>query len=140
LAKDLKTTAGDIAKQLDELSIRFPTKGKPVVVGFSQGAMIALELALWHPEVLGGGLVLSGYYPEQLYPTERSPESRPPLFSIHGTADEVLPIVHMRTIIAHANQLGYGIEHREYEGMAHGLDGQAHRQAMMLMERLLREQ
>ena len=52
----------------------------------------------------------------------------------------VLPLEYMQLAINHVNGLGYSIEHREYAGMAHGIEGPALRHALRLMERQLEQQ
>jgi phospholipase/carboxylesterase len=137
LSAGLSAAGVRVAAQLEVLTSRYSTRGKPVVAGFSQGAMIAFELGLRHPDSLGASLILAGYYPPQSFPNEGPTPSTPPMLVIHGTADDVLPVEGMRAAIAHVNSLGYGIKHWEYEGMQHGLTEEAHGRAMELIQREL---
>lgn len=65
-----------------------------VVAGFSQGAAMALHVALRHPRPLAGVVALSGYV--VLAPTldtEARPENRDtPIFLGHGTHDPMVPV------------------------------------------------
>ena len=63
-------TAWTAAAQAALLARAFTTLGieRPIVVGHSQGAMIALALALNHPGQVSGLVLVSGYY----YPTARA--------------------------------------------------------------------
>jgi phospholipase/carboxylesterase len=137
LASGLTHAGARIAKQLEVLVERYPTLGRPVIAGFSQGGMLAVELGLKHPERVGASIVLSGYYPPLSYPTEGPGEWSPPFFSVHGTADPVLPIAAMREAIAAIEGRGYNVKHWEYEGMEHGLSAAAHGQAMGVMSQQL---
>src|SRR5690242_10534422 len=56
-------------------SVRCGLLRRPVVVGHSWGTLVALALALDHPEAVSGLILLSGYY----HPTLRADV---PLFSI----------------------------------------------------------
>ena len=141
LATDLRRVGEDVATELAALTARYPTKGQPVVLGFSQGAMIALELGLQHPERLATAVVVAGYYPPQLFPKKEAHQPRAAeIFAIHGTVDDVLPIGHMREAVEAIRQSSIDVDYREYEGMGHGVEGLAHRQVMRLLERELREQ
>ncbi|RZA05621.1 MAG: hypothetical protein EOP11_12395, partial [Proteobacteria bacterium] len=63
------------------------------VLGFSQGCLMALDLACRFPEKLGAFVGISGYashlaeYPEKLSPAARSQT----ILVTHGTEDELLP-------------------------------------------------
>jgi pimeloyl-ACP methyl ester carboxylesterase len=62
-AWDAEAQAALFAKAFDQLGIR-----KPVIVGHSWGTMVALALALNHPDDVSGLVLASGYY----YPTART--------------------------------------------------------------------
>ncbi|MGH6900826.1 MAG: alpha/beta hydrolase, partial [Geminicoccaceae bacterium] len=61
------------------------------LVGFSQGAMTALYVAPRRPRALAGVLGFSGALlgGERLAPEA---QSRPPVYLVHGDADEVVPV------------------------------------------------
>ena len=71
------------------------------------------------------------------WPGQGPGEWSPPFFSVHGTADPVLPIAAMREAIAAIEGRGYNVKHWEYEGMEHGLSAAAHGQAMGVMSQQL---
>jgi pimeloyl-ACP methyl ester carboxylesterase len=72
------------AAQADLLRAAFRRLGleRPVVVGHSFGTIVALELALRHPEAVGGLVLASGYY----FPTARVdvPVLSPPAIPVVG--------------------------------------------------------
>ncbi len=84
------------AEQIRQLIAREVKRGVPtekiVLVGFSQGAAMALYTGLTHPETLGGIVTLSGYLvlEEQLKPHPANANT--PLFFGHGTRDGVVPV------------------------------------------------
>jgi phospholipase/carboxylesterase len=87
------------------------------LVGFSQGAAMAVETALRHPRRLGGVVALSGFViaPERLAAARAPANQRLPVFLAHGVHDAVLPIHVGRENRAVLERLGYAVEYREYD-------------------------
>jgi len=106
-----------------------------VLVGFSQGTMMALHVGLRRASPAGivaySGL-LAG--PEQLGQTT----ARPPVLLIHGAADEVIPVdaLHMaREALAEA---GVPLEWHVRPGLGHGIDPEAQWMAGHFIAQVLR--
>jgi phospholipase/carboxylesterase len=76
---------------LDEIVTRYPTPpGKVVLGGFSQGGMMSLDAA-WRTDVaLAGIVVMSGALNENELPPFRP---SPPVLIVHGTEDEMIPLL-----------------------------------------------
>lgn len=95
------------------------------LLGFSQGAIMSLAVALTQPEVLAGVVLLSGrLYPEKL--RERVDPTRIadlPIFVGHGTEDTVLPIHHGREIRQVLQNLPVRLSYHEYP-MSHEISPQ----------------
>jgi phospholipase/carboxylesterase len=87
------------------------------IVGFSQGAAMAVETALRHPRRLGGVVSLSGFIiaPEGLASRRTPANQRLPVFLAHGVHDTVLPIDVGRENRSVLEGLGYAVEYREYD-------------------------
>ena len=80
-----------LAALIATLSKTLPTLGRPVVAGFSQGALLAFSLALHRPDVVGRALPLVGWVPPELMPAfPVAPERRVPIRAIHGAEDAVI--------------------------------------------------
>jgi phospholipase/carboxylesterase len=77
---------------LDELAKRFPGS-RLVIGGFSQGAMLSLDVALRNPDrKLAGVVQLSGTFLAAREWTPRMPGRRGmPVFQSHGDSDPILP-------------------------------------------------
>ena len=91
------------------------------LIGFSQGAMTALYVALRRPRavaaVLGySGALLGG---EQL--TEEA-WSRPPVYLVHGDADEVVPVQATYAAVAGLQAAGLPVQWSIRRGLPHGID------------------
>jgi phospholipase/carboxylesterase len=93
-----------------------PGGPKPFLLGFSQGASIALAVALTRPALCAGVLSLSGV-PARLEPQDLAAPAALrgfPVFAAHGTHDPVLPIEMGRANRAELGRLGCEVFWREY--------------------------
>lgn len=78
---------------IDELVVRYPTHaGKLVVAGFSQGGMMAIDVAFRTAQKVAGVVVMSGAIYEAGMPDLRAQKDLPVLL-IHGTQDEMIPVI-----------------------------------------------
>ena len=99
-----------------------PTVGKPIVIGFSQGGMLAFALAVRRPEVIAAALPLSGTLPLALFPSmQKSAASLPPIIAFHGQADLAVPIQGARRSIAELQRAGFQASLQEVPGLDHAL-------------------
>jgi phospholipase/carboxylesterase len=87
------------------------------LVGFSQGAVMAVETGLRYPLRLGGIVALSGYvtHPELLAAERHDANLKLPIFLAHGTRDTVLDIEVGRENHRVLTDLGYAVEYHEYD-------------------------
>lgn len=95
-----------------------------LVVGFSQGTMMALHVGLRRTETVAGIVGISGMLvaPDHLQADIRS---RPPVLLIHGTEDEVVPFRSMDLANTALTAAGVGVEMHVSPGLGHsvGQDG-----------------
>ena len=90
--------------------------GRPiVVVGFSQGGMMAYALAAHHPAEIVAAFPIAGFLPPKSWPHARTA----PVYAWHGTADEVVPIERERATVAAFKAAGGSAELREEPGVGH---------------------
>lgn len=87
------------------------------LLGFSQGAMMSLDLALREPELIAGVAALSGrVMPGSLdKQAEADRLTGLPVFVAHGTEDNILPISHGRAARETLGTLPVDLTYREYE-------------------------
>lgn len=117
----LEPAADRVAAAIDVVSKSRPTRGKPVVLGFSQGGMLTFTLALRHPEVVATAFPLSGWMPPELIPEKDPKKTYPPIIAMHGAADDVLPIQPTRESVARMKERGFDVKLLEYPGVGHGV-------------------
>lgn len=90
------------------------------LMGFSQGAMMSLAVALTFPGSAAAVVAMSGRLLPQIWKQITDPDGLIglPVLVVHGTRDPVIPIAHGRELRAKLSQLPVHLTYREYE-MAH---------------------
>ena len=89
---------------------------RPILLGFSQGAAMALGVALMRPDLPAAVLSLSGV-PPVLEPRDLAPAEKLqkfPVFAAHGEHDPLLPIDLGRTTRRELERLGLAVDWHEY--------------------------
>jgi phospholipase/carboxylesterase len=89
-----------------------------VVVGFSQGATLALELARRHADQVGIVVACSG----RMIPSLKAGEAiRPAVHLIHGLLDTVTPVAHARQAYGRLRGAGASVTLDLIEDLGHGI-------------------
>jgi phospholipase/carboxylesterase len=91
------------------------------LVGFSQGTMMSLHAGPRRPNRIGGILGFSGSLiaPQLLAGEIRS---RPPVFLVHGTADQVVPFGALAQAEQALRDAGISVETESRPGLVHSID------------------
>ena len=86
------------------------------LMGFSQGAIMSLSLALTRPDKLAGVVAMSGRILPEVLPLAAQSEAMPglPILVVHGVDDPVLPIRHGRAARDRLSGLPVALTYREY--------------------------
>jgi len=102
---------------LDDCLKSYPIDPKKLVVlGFSQGGVMAYSLALANPERFAALAVLSSWLPKELLPrlnVTDAVQSLPTLVQ-HGTQDPMIEIARARSSVETLRQLHVSLTFREY--------------------------
>jgi phospholipase/carboxylesterase len=102
---------------LDAAVRRYPVdQNKLIVLGFSQGGVIAYALALAEPERFAGLVALSSWLPAALGQT-LPPRSRERLSTLvhHGTCDDLIEIERGRESVETLRRLQVPVTYREFD-------------------------
>ncbi|MCX8507417.1 MAG: dienelactone hydrolase family protein [Rhodobacteraceae bacterium] len=96
------------------------TPDRLALVGFSQGTMMALQVAPRRPASLAGVVAFSG---RLLAPERLAVEavSKPPVLLIHGDADPVVPFADMQLAGQALTQAGFETYGHVMKGTGHGI-------------------
>lgn len=94
---------------------------KLALVGFSQGAMMALHIGLRRPRKPGAIIGYSGRLigPELL---EDEITVRPPILLVHGDHDEVVPVTSIHEAVPVLGKVGIEVKWHVCTGMGHSID------------------
>jgi phospholipase/carboxylesterase len=116
---------------VDELVAAYGADPERVfLMGFSQGAIMSLCVALTEPERVAGVVSMSGRIPPSVH-SRIAPAGRLgklSVFAAHGTEDRVLPIEHGRATRELLSRYPIELEYREYP-MGHGIGPESLRDA-----------
>lgn len=107
-----------------------------VLVGFSQGTMMALHVGLRRAVAPAGIVAYSGLLagPEHLAETK----ARPPLLLVHGEVDDLIPVEALHVAREALAAAGVPLEWHVRPGLGHGIDAQAQWMAGHFIARSLR--
>jgi len=105
----------------DALAERGLDASRLALVGFSQGTMMSLHVGLRRPAPIAGILGFSGRLlgPEFLAEELRS---KPPVFLVHGNADEMVPFESLALAKSALEEHGVPVETLARPGLGHGID------------------
>ncbi len=95
------------------------------LMGFSQGAILSLALALTAPQLLAGVVAISGYFDDWVMPQVNLENlSKLDILQIHGTEDEMIAVKYGRQSRDALQALPLQLTYREYP-IGHSIHPQA---------------
>ncbi len=104
-----------IAESTDELVARYPTRGKPYVFGFSNGARLGYYLALHHPNQFSGVFAVAGALDANLVSTHAAAKM-PPVYGYHGKSDGVIAFERGKSTVDAIKALSGKVYFKEFDG------------------------
>jgi len=123
----LEEAAAALERFLDAALARYPVDPrKLVLLGFSQGGVLAYRLALAAPRRFAGLAALSSWLPPQLVAALPAAEGRDELPTLvqHGTADELIAVERAQQSLEALRALHVPASYREYE-MGHEISAES---------------
>lgn len=135
-AEEASKTQKVIIKFIDEIIAKYNIKHENLyLLGFSQGAIMSLGIALVAPEKIKGALALSGRILKEDKDKKVSNEALKHLKIMigHGTDDKVLPIFHARESKDLIESLAIDLIYKEYP-MGHQINNQELQDVITFLE------
>lgn len=122
LLRGVQVTAPLLDAFLDEELARYGLDERSLaLVGFSQGTMLSLYVAPRRPAPMAAVLGFSGaLLGADILPAEV--KSRPPVFLIHGDADEIVPVGALATAVAGLQAVDIPVRFEIRPGLPHAID------------------
>ncbi|MBC3361931.1 alpha/beta fold hydrolase [Pseudomonas sp. SWRI154] len=136
---DLKASGQMLLDFIEKARAKYPTDASNVyLVGFSQGAMMSYEVALRHPEAVGGIAAMGGRVLPALRAELTPDESRRVLavFIGHGTADPIIPYHDGTDADTFLKTLALEPEFHAYPGLGHNISALEVKDLRAWLERL----
>ena len=106
------------ASFIDAAIARYPVdRRKLVMLGFSQGGVMAFRLAFRQPEKFSALVALSTWFPSELKNnlTNLDAIQRLPTLIQHGRADDAIPLSRARESLEHLRELQVPVTFKEYD-------------------------
>jgi phospholipase/carboxylesterase len=124
---EFQRASEDLGEFVEEVVRRYPVDPRHVVLlGFSQGGVLAYDLFLRHPERFAGLAALSSWLPTELargIPPNEGHKGRPVLV-LHGTRDPMIAVDRARESRDALLPFGVSLSYREFE-MGHEIGPEA---------------
>lgn len=133
--KGAQIAAPVLNKYIDEMLETYDLKPKNLIlVGFSQGTMMALHTALRRKDSLGGIIGFSGSF---LHGAEHDSDiaSKTPIVLIHGEDDSVVPFSELAKAKDNLTRLGVPIETLRCPQLDHGISYEGIEKASQFLEK-----
>ncbi len=127
--------ARDVSSWIDgELARRGLDGSRLVVVGFSQGAILAMDLALRRAPPPAAVVAIAGRYAVEPAAVPATPRAVPVLI-LHGTKDAVMQPAFANEAAEHLRAAGAVVDVQLLPGLGHGIDARAVDAAVAFLQR-----
>ncbi len=125
-----------VAEVAQKLARERPTRGKPVVTGFSQGGMLSFALAAYHPGVIAAALPIAGMLEPGMPPPVAEGRALPVL-AFHGAADPRIPYAEAQHTVQRLKSAGRAATLSSYEGVGHSIPPRMQRDFFSALREML---
>ena len=130
-------SVGALDAFITEARQRYPIDTQRLVVlGFSQGGVMAYALALRHGRGLAAVAALSTWFAPGLGAMGAAPLAGLPVLVQHGTRDELIEVARGRESVEALRAAGADVRYREYE-MGHEISGESLRDLVDFLDEQL---
>jgi phospholipase/carboxylesterase len=122
IAAELRALGDRVVATAEAIRAVHRTRGKPVLMGFSQGGMLAWTVAVAHPKAFSAVYPVAGFlFPEVLERVPLDPRELPRIVAFHGGADPLVSVDEDRRGVRLLESRGARADLRVYPGVQHEL-------------------
>ncbi|HEX6241951.1 MAG TPA: dienelactone hydrolase family protein [Polyangiales bacterium] len=128
-----------VAQLIEHVRARRPTRGRPVVTGFSQGGVLSFALARGHASLLGGAVPIAGMLPVEPGTSLTKPARPLVVHAFHGKDDQRIPYAAAEQTVARFRQAGFDATLTGFPGVGHAISPEMRSQLFARLATLLSE-
>jgi phospholipase/carboxylesterase len=128
--------AASIVRLADHVRKLRPTRGLPLVTGFSQGGMLSFAIAAYHPQHFHAALPIAGTLPPAMPPYHEAPEGFR-VTAFHGRADSRIAYAGAEQTLARLHAVGTTATLEGFAGLGHGISPALRQRYVEALEREL---
>jgi len=135
---EVTDAALQVVALLERLRASGVVKGRPILVGYSQGAAVALKVSLEAPDSVGEVVAISGHLPPAHLPNELAQHAVTHV--LVGEKDRVMSARVSLQQVSHLQELGYVVDAVSFPEQGHGMGRKMRRTALRKIYAALRAQ
>ncbi len=120
---DVRQSSDTVAAFTQLMTERYPTQGKPIVTGLSQGASVAYALAAYHPERFAASVPVSGALAGDIPERETPPDIK--VHGFHGQEDEIVLPSWAQYNVDQMREQGWAVTFNLYPDRGHAIGSEA---------------
>lgn len=136
--EEVAGAASSVVALLADLQSSRLVAGRPVLVGYSQGASVALEVAVRAPGAVGEVFAIGGHFPPSRVPTTLVEHAVTHV--LVGEDDRVMSAAVTLAQVHHLQALGYVVDAVRFPGQGHGIGPAMRRVALRRIHAALQAQ
>ena len=140
LASELNARALELEALLrGEREKKKETVGAPIVIGFSQGAMLTYLLAVQPSPEIHAAIPIAGLLVDEALLPARAPKDAPAIHAFHGDADPLIPFSEGERTTEWLKARGYEASLHRGRGVPHRIPGEYRAEVLRTLERAIAE-
>jgi phospholipase/carboxylesterase len=97
-----------------------PTRGLPIITGFSQGGVLSFALAAYHPQRIAAALPIAGMLPATM-PVFRKAPAAFQVRALHGRDDQRIPLARAEQTVARLRKARTDVSLETFAGVGHNV-------------------